>query len=208
MMTIPGVQSQSGNEQPQTANAEKQPSEKTASPLPRMSKQVCSPDAEQIQDPAYSDKTGAGTAKQITASQAFDWKNWDIGGRVIFVSACVSVASMLMTWVDVGIVSQTGLSQQAFFYLGFFVYPVLTLFKKTHMNKAWGLVCGAGGIISAIVYIASKTVDVLGETINVAASGAYVFLFASVALTVGIAKYRPLVMATNKIEQTGEIAGQ
>jgi len=45
----------------------------------------------------------------------FDWKNWNLGGKVIFVAACVATVSMLMKWVDVGIASQSGLSQGAFF---------------------------------------------------------------------------------------------
>ena len=42
---------------------------------------------------------------------------------------------MLMKWVDVGIASQSGLSQEAFLFLGFWVYPVLMLFKNKEIRK-------------------------------------------------------------------------
>ncbi len=49
----------------------------------------------------------------------FDWQNWNLGGKIIFVAACLAAATMLMKWVDVGIISQSGLSQQAYIFLAF-----------------------------------------------------------------------------------------
>ena len=117
------------------------------------------------------------------------WQIWSMGNKIIFSSACVAAVSMLLTWVDIGFASQNGLSQGTFLLLGFYIYPVMRLLKNEDMNKLWGRVCSIGSVITAIIYISSKTIEVFGSTVNAASTGAYLFLFASIALIVGIEKY-------------------
>lgn len=121
----------------------------------------------------------------------FDFENWCLGGRIIFVTSCVATLSMLMKWVDIGIISQTGLSQGTFLFLGFWIYPLLMLFKNKPIVRAWGLVCSIGSVIVTFLYIESKTIEMFDETVNAAATGAWLFLLASIALIVGIVKYCP-----------------
>lgn len=131
----------------------------------------------------------------------FDWKNWNLGGKVIFVAACVATVSMLMKWVAVGFASQSGLSQGAFLFLGLWVYPVLMLFKNKKIHRVWGLACSIVSVAITIGYISSKSIEMLGETVNAAATGAYLFLLASIALIVGIVKYAPVVIDEENAEQ-------
>lgn len=131
----------------------------------------------------------------------FDWKNWNMGGKVIFVAACVAIGSMLMKWVDIGIVSQSGLSQGTFLFLVLWVYPLLMLFQNKDIHQVWGLGCSIASVIATLAYISSKSVDFLGEAVNASASGAYLFLIASIALTVGIVKYKPATFIETRAEQ-------
>jgi hypothetical protein len=121
-----------------------------------------------------------------------DWENWNHGGKIIFVAACVATASLLMNWVDIGIASQSGMTQGAFLFLGLWVYPVLMLLKNTAIDQSGGLACSITSVLGTMGYISSKQVDVFGEIINVAGDGAYLFLLASIALVVGITKYEPV----------------
>ena len=130
-----------------------------------------------------------------------DWKNWNLGGKIIFIAGCVATVSMLMKWVDVGIASQTGLSQGAFLFLGLWVYPLLMLFKNKSIIKLWGLGCSIASVIITIVYISSKSVELFDQTINAAANGAWLFLFASIALGVGILKYSTVSPIENSTEK-------
>jgi hypothetical protein len=132
----------------------------------------------------------------------FDWKNWNVGGKVIFVAGCVATVSMLMKWVDVGIASQTGLSQGAFWVLGLWVYPAIMLFKNKSIHRVWGLACSIASIALTLVYISSKSIKLFGKTLNVAGTGAYLFLFASIALIVGVVKYKPAISIENNAEQS------
>ena len=121
----------------------------------------------------------------------FDWKNWNIGAKIIFITACISTLSMLMKWVDIGIASQTGLSQGAFLFLGLYVYPVLMIFKNKSISRFFGLICAIVAVVCVLGYINSKSIELFGETANAAATGAYLFLLASIGLIVGIVKYSP-----------------
>ena len=120
-----------------------------------------------------------------------DWKNWNLGGKIIFVATCVATASMLMPWVDAGISSRSGLSELAFLFLGLWIYPVNMLFKNKKILRIWGLVCSICSVVFTLGYIMTRTEEFFGETLNLAGTGAYLFLLASIALIVGVVKYTP-----------------
>ena len=94
-----------------------------------------------------------------------------------------------MTWVDIGLASQSGFSQGTFLLLALYVYPMMMLFKSNDINKLYGRICSIGSLVCAILYISSKTISMFGESVNVSSTGAYVFLLASIAFIVGIEKY-------------------
>ena len=96
----------------------------------------------------------------------FDWKNWNLGGKIIFVAACVATVSMLMKWVDIGFASQSGLSQEAFLFLGLWIYPVIMLFKNKNIQRIWGLVCSICSVVFTLGYISSKTIEIFAEKIK------------------------------------------
>ena len=114
--------------------------------------------------------------KGTCAGWRFDWNNWDLGGKVIFISTCVAAASMLISWVDIGIASANGISQGAVLFLALFVYPTWMLFTKRSIHLWGGVACGALGILFAFAYIASKETEVFGRSVNAASGGPYIFL--------------------------------
>ena len=145
---------------------------------------------------------------QTGGKMKFDWYNWNFGGKVIFVATCVAMVSMLMKWVDVGILSQSGLSQGAFLFLGLWIYPFLMLFKNKSISRVWGLLCSIASVVFALSYISSKSIELFGEKVNVAATGAYLFMLASIALIFGIIKYEPADSGENNAEQSAGVESQ
>lgn len=115
----------------------------------------------------------------------FDFKAWDLGGKIIFLSLCLAVLSLFFKWVELGFVSANGFSQQGFIFLVVFLYPVIMLLKEASINKVISYGCAIVGVIACIGYISSKSVDLFGTTINAASTGPYVFLVACIALGVG-----------------------
>lgn len=120
-----------------------------------------------------------------------DWANWNHGAKIIFVAACLGILSMLMDWVSIGFASQNGISQGAFLFLALWVYPVTMLLKAKPIRQAWGLALACSSVIFTGIYIGSKSIEIFGKHVNAAASGAWLFLFVSIALIVGILKYVP-----------------
>ena len=64
-----------------------------------------------------------------------DWNNWNLGGKIIFIAACIAIFSMFMNWVDIGISARIGISQLAFIFLIFWIYPVRKLLNNKPINK-------------------------------------------------------------------------
>lgn len=131
-------------------------------------------------------------AKAGLAGLTFDWKNWDVGGKTVFLAACTAVLSMVMNWVQLGPISANGFFQGTFLFLGVFVYPVLMLLRQRPIHRKAGIACAVGGVVLALGYIASKSGEVFGQSVTLAGAGPVVFLLASVALLVGILKYASL----------------
>ena len=116
------------------------------------------------------------------------WENWSLNNKIIFVAACVSTVSMLLSWVDIGISSANGFSTGTFLLLGFYAYPMMQLVKNNELNKLYARICSFGSLVCSIIYISSNTISMFGESINVSSTGAYIFLLASIAFIVGVEK--------------------
>ena len=120
--------------------------------------------------------------------------------KIIFVAACVAIVSMFMKWVDVGIASRTGLTQATVLLLGLYVYPVLMLFKNNSIKRVWGLVCSITAVVLTLWYINSQSVEFLGEKISAVGPGAWLFFLASIALIVGVIKYKATISSEDQAE--------
>jgi len=120
----------------------------------------------------------------------FDFKNWDLGGKIIFISSCAAVLSFLLPWVDIGIATRNGFSQGTFLLFILFLYPLIYLMQSKDIVKLWGIVLGALGIIITILYYASKSIEIGEQRGNASGSGVFLFLIASVGLIVGVVMYR------------------
>ena len=120
------------------------------------------------------------------------WASWGMGARTVFVAACVAVLSMFMNWVDIGFATRNGLSQGTFLFLLLWIYPIQGLLRGKPIMGWLGGIMGAFSAFLTLLYIGSKQVEVFQRATNVAAMGAYVFLFASIALVVGCFMYHPI----------------
>ncbi|HSH36252.1 MULTISPECIES: hypothetical protein [Schnuerera] len=119
-----------------------------------------------------------------------NFKEWSFGGKLIFISAIIAILSLFMSWVDAGIVRASGFQQQGYIFLVLYIYPIFKLLKGVKMNKLIGLICSILSVISGIVFLNTKNVDLFGSTVNAAGTGLYLFIIASIMLTIGVIKYK------------------
>ena len=60
---------------------------------------------------------------------SINWNEWNIGGKLIFVSSIVALFSFLLPWIDIGLASRNGFSVFGFVLIICYVYPVLFLLQ-------------------------------------------------------------------------------
>jgi|GEM_PF-1542686 len=113
------------------------------------------------------------------------------GAIIILATGALAVLSMFMKWVDIGFTYQTGLQQGTFLFLLFWVYPVVAVLTKKPIILVWGTICAVLSVAATIFYISSKAIVLFGETLLVAGTGSWLFLFLSILLFIGILTYRP-----------------
>jgi hypothetical protein len=65
----------------------------------------------------------------------------------------------------------------------------LKVLKNAPISKLWGLISSIGAVVITYFYIDSKSVAWFGSEVDGAGTGAYLFLFASIALVIGVVKY-------------------
>jgi hypothetical protein len=110
------------------------------------------------------------------------------GGWIILISSCVALLSFFLPWVDIVILTRNGFSQGAVLFFLAYVYPLVMLFLDKPIIKGLGVLCGLMALGLTVAFIASKSDRMLD--INVTGAGAYVFLLASIAFTVGVILYK------------------
>lgn len=108
------------------------------------------------------------------------------GSKLILLALAMAVLSFFFTWVDVGILSENGFQQQGYMFLVFFVYPVFQVIRRRSIRLLTGYGSAIGGSISIIAYMLSKSGIILGERVNLASTGMYIFLIATFLLIAGI----------------------
>lgn len=115
-----------------------------------------------------------------------NFKQLSLGKKIILITTIIAIISLFLPWVELGILSASGFQQGGYLFLIAFIYPVYCVLKNTYINKVGGLVCGIVALIASIAYISSKSDEIFGTAINVAGSGAYLFLISTIGLIIGV----------------------
>ena len=117
------------------------------------------------------------------------FKEWNLGGKLVFISAILAIISLFMTWVDVGIFKASGFQQGGYIILVLFLYPIYKLLKNDPMSKIIGLISAVLALIIGISYLTSKSIEIFDTSVNVAGTGLYLYIIANIILIVGVIKY-------------------
>jgi hypothetical protein len=126
--------------------------------------------------------------KETKVSKLF-WKNWNVGGKLIFLSTCAAIASMFGKWADIGFTSRSGFSENMYLLLIFYIYPIIVLFENRKIKIVWGLLCSIASLALNLAYLNYNQIVFLNKRIITSAGGAWLFFIASAALTVGVVVY-------------------
>lgn len=115
-------------------------------------------------------------------------KDWDLGKKIMLGGIILSIISLFFTWANVLFLSANGFQVDAYLFLVVFIYPAIQLIRNKHVNTVGGYVCGGLGILFTILYIAGSNGSIFGASVNLAGTGAYVFIIACIVFLVGVYK--------------------
>ena len=96
---------------------------------------------------------------------------------------------MFLSWSYGSFFPQNGFSQLTVILLLFWAYPLAAVLFEKKINRNLGLGCSLAPLIAALCYIYSKNAEIFGSFMNLAGTGAWTFLFASIALGIGVYQY-------------------
>ena len=84
------------------------------------------------------------------------------------------------------VVRQNGFTQLAIVLLLFWAYPMYGILSGNNINKYLAYICPLGAFIVIVCYIYSKNAEIFGSFMNLAGNGAWIFLFSTLVLGIGI----------------------
>lgn len=113
----------------------------------------------------------------------------DTGANLIVISGIVAFISLFLNWVDVGIASRNGLDQGGFIGLLFLLYPFYKAVKKQPLMKVVSTLLAFLSLGFVFLYIQSKTTKLFNKEVNLAASGAYLYLISNIGVLIGLFLY-------------------
>lgn len=119
----------------------------------------------------------------------FKFKEWNLGGKLIFISSILAIGSVFMTWIDIDGVEISGLQQKGYIFLVFYVYPMYQLLKNEPMHKIGGKASSLLAIALGASLLGSISMDDAGNTINAGGIGLYIYITASIILNIGTIRY-------------------
>jgi mannose/fructose/N-acetylgalactosamine-specific phosphotransferase system component IIC len=102
------------------------------------------------------------------------WGALSTGEKVIVGSGCLAVISLLMPWLDIGIATRNGFTQQAWLILLLgFTYPAFMLFNRKSIDIRIGITLVGIALLWCGSYISGKNVTFgpPGDTIDADLSG-------------------------------------
>jgi hypothetical protein len=120
---------------------------------------------------------------------------FSVGDMTVLGATVLAFLSFFLPWEDIGLATANAFRSSAFIIGGsIFVYPVWKVLTQKTIHPFGGYLCATIGVCYGIYYAASCQLSLgpgFGESsANYAGTGVYLFIFACVALYVGIVLQR------------------
>ena len=116
---------------------------------------------------------------------------FDKGQLIVLISTAVAFISLFFPWVSAGFISVNAFQIQTFLIMLLYILPVYQIFKRRRffLDPSHNFIVEVGsGALAAfltLIFILTRTTFIFGHSVNLAGTGSYIFLLASLALTYG-----------------------
>lgn len=112
-------------------------------------------------------------------------KELNLGEKIILIGCIVSIVSLFMPWVDLGIIRADGFQQQGYIVILFWLYPCIQAIRQKKAMKILSIILSVVSIIFMFYALNEKSTSIFGSSVNLAASGMYVMIASLIAILVG-----------------------
>lgn len=109
-----------------------------------------------------------------------------IGKKLILAGGAVGIISLFFPWVDAGIISANGFQQQGYLLILAFIYPIFSIVLRRQLKFIRSLISLFIGVAIMFAFIESKSTNLFGTDVNMAASGMYIMICAFIISIIGI----------------------
>ena len=121
------------------------------------------------------------STEQIVSTKLF-WKEWDWGSRLVLISACLALLSMVLPWWERRSSYQFGFMSIGILYSLIFAFPLARVFRGVPVGSG-GMTCAMFGYFLAGIFIPAS---ILGMWESDATWGVYLFILSTVILALGV----------------------
>lgn len=109
-----------------------------------------------------------------------------IGRKLVLGGGAVGIISLFFPWVNVGFVNVDGFQKQGYLVLLAFIYPLFSIVIKKKVKFIGSLISLVIGLIFMFAFIASKSTNLFGTDVNMAASGMYIMIGGLIISAIGV----------------------
>ncbi len=122
-------------------------------------------------------------------SLRFNFNQWNLGGKLIFVAALLAIISQVLPWIK-GRTDTLGYQQGASIFLALYLYPFFALSMDKTMNKIAGYLFGCLIIILPAYFLYYMSGEMAAPILEITGAGIILFMFSGFLLIAGIYDYR------------------
>ncbi len=118
----------------------------------------------------------------------FNYRDWNLGGKLIFYSTLLAIFSMILPWIE-GDGDTLGYQQGATVFLALYIYPFIVLTMDKHFKTPLGYVNGILAVIIPSYFLYYMAEEMAANLLEAAGIGILLFIITGILLFIGIHTY-------------------
>jgi len=138
-----------------------------------------------------TDTTDEDNEEPILKPLEFNFKGWNIGGKLIFISTLIAILSLLLPWIAGDADAEMGFKQGGSLFLITYIYPFFILAQDKSMNNAVGMFSSILAVILPSTFLYYMSRQIRQPMPEIISYGLMIFLIAGIILIIGVLKYVP-----------------
>ncbi len=134
--------------------------------------------------------SGKKTEEPMFRSLEFNFSEWNIGGKLIFIATVIAIVSLLFTWIDSSDQSEIGFLQGGSIFLAAYIYPFFILAQDKRMNKIIAGISAGLAVVLPLIFLNYMSGRIRESMMDIMGIGLLIFIIGGILLLIGVTKYK------------------